>query len=49
MIIETNKMYTASTGIGNLRRGYTIFYSNNYLNEISPEQQLSIFNELFSR
>lgn len=37
-----------STGVGNLRRGYTIFYTSNYENEISSDTQLSIFNEVLN-
>lgn len=41
-IIETKKMTNSSTGIGNFRRGYTLFYTNDYENEILDENQLKI-------
>lgn len=46
--IKTSNIMMESTGVGNLRRGYTIFYTSNYENEISSDTQLSIFNEVLN-
>lgn len=44
--ISTANMMNDSTGIGNLRRGYSVFYTNNYEEEIGREKQKQIFKEL---
>ncbi|MFA7745149.1 DEAD/DEAH box helicase [Salinicoccus roseus] len=46
--VNTKDIIMESTGIGNLRRGYTIFYSNNYDNEILSDNQKSVFNEILN-
>lgn len=44
--IHTKDLIKASAGIGNLRRGLSIFYTNNYDNEIIREDQKLIFDKL---
>jgi type III restriction enzyme len=44
--IYTEDLIKESSGIGNLRRGSSIFYTNNYDNEIVREDQKLIFEKL---
>jgi type III restriction enzyme len=44
--INTLNMANDSTGIGNLRRGCSIFYTNNHEKEINSEKQKIIFSEV---
>lgn len=43
--INTNQLVRESTGIGNLRRDSSIFYTTNYEKEINEEQK-NVFNDL---
>lgn len=45
-IIKTVNLISESSGIGNLRRGYSLFYTNNYDNEIEREDQKKIFSQV---
>jgi len=44
-IISTNDLASESLGIGNLRRDYSVFYTNNWKNEILNEDQKEIFKQ----
>ena len=44
--IKTSSIIKSSTGIGNLRRGYSVFYSNDWEDEIESEEQRLIISEL---
>lgn len=44
--IHTIDLARESSGIGSLRRGSTVFFSNNYENEVAGEQQKVIFEQL---
>ena len=45
-IIFTKNLVSESSGIGNLRRDYSVFFTNNWKNEILNEDQQSIFEEV---
>lgn len=45
-IISTQNLASESLGIGNLRRDYSVFYSNEWQNEILNEDDKSIFQEV---
>lgn len=47
-IISTVNCQKMTTGIGNLRRGYTVFYTNDYENEIMEEGQMSVLKALIA-
>lgn len=44
-IRKTEDMQNSSTAVSNLRRGYTLFYTNDYENEIESEEQLKIIQD----
>lgn len=43
---KTLEMQSESINVGNLRRGYSVFYTNNYENEINNPKELEIFKKL---
>jgi len=45
-VIYTRNIVSESLGIGNLRRGYSVFFTNNWKNEISNEDQKNIFEQI---
>lgn len=45
-MIKTESIMNESSGIGNLRRGYSLFFTNNYDNEIEKEEHKKIFEQL---
>lgn len=45
-IISTNNLVSESLGIGNLRRDYSVFFTNNWKNEISNEEEQKIFEQV---
>ena len=44
--IFTQNIEKESLGIGNLRRGYSVFFTNNWRNEILNDDQKSIFEQI---
>lgn len=44
--ISTKEMQRESIGIGNLKRDYSIFYTNNWENEIANPEQKELFKQL---
>jgi len=47
-IISTKKLERQSVGIGSLRRGATVFYSDEWENEIIDAEQVMIMNEVIA-
>lgn len=45
-VISTTSISSESSGIGNFRRDYSIFYTNNWKNEILNEDQQKIFEQI---
>lgn len=45
-IIATKDLVNESSGIGNFRRDYSVFYTNNWKNEILNEEQQKIFEQV---
>lgn len=45
-VISTTNITSESCGIGNFRRDYSVFYTNNWKNEISNEDQQKIFEQV---
>ena len=45
-IISTENIISESSGIGNFRRDYSVFFTNNWKNEISNKDQQKIFEEI---
>jgi len=46
VIISTKDLVNESLGIGNLRRDYSVFYTNNWRDEILNEDQKKIFEQV---
>jgi len=46
ILISTNNIVKESSGIGNFRRGYSLFLTNNWKNEILNEEQKIIIKKL---
>lgn len=46
MTISTQNLINESSGIGNFRRDYSVFYTNNWKNEILNEEQKKIFEQV---
>ena len=44
--VSTKNLQRESIGIGNLKRGYSIFYTNNWENEIGGADQKELFKQL---
>ncbi len=44
--ISSESISKESTGVGNLRRGSSLFYTNNYEYEIYSEDQRNVFNQI---
>lgn len=44
--ISTTKLEKQSSGVGNLRRGYSVFYTNNWENEITDSEQKAVLKQL---
>ncbi|BFU77315.1 DEAD/DEAH box helicase family protein [Arcobacter sp. 15-2] len=47
-VISTKSASKESLGIGNLKRGHSVFYTNNFDEELLAEDQLNIMNEIES-
>ncbi|MEI7511235.1 MAG: hypothetical protein WCJ84_03705 [Candidatus Peregrinibacteria bacterium] len=45
-LISTTSITNESSGIGNFRRDYSVFYTNNWKNEILHEDQQTIFEQI---
>ncbi len=45
-VISTKKLVSESSGIGNFRRDYSVFFTNNWKNEVLNEDQQNIFEEV---
>lgn len=45
-IISTKNLVSESSGIGNFRRDYSVFFTNNWKNEILNEDQQKIFEQV---
>ena len=46
VVISTKNIIRESSGIGNFRRGFSLFYTNNWENEILDDEQLNIMRIL---
>jgi len=46
VVISTKNIIRESSGIGNFRRGYSLFYTNNWENEILDDEQRNIMQKL---
>ncbi len=46
IVISTENLIRENSGIGNFRRDYSVFYTNNWKNEIFNEDQKNIFQEV---
>ena len=46
VLISTKNIIRESSGIGNFRRGYSLFYTNDWENEIVNEEQRSIMKQI---
>jgi type III restriction enzyme len=46
ILISTKDIIRESSGIGNFRRGFSLFYTNNWANEILDEEQRNIMQKL---
>ncbi|QQS22562.1 DEAD/DEAH box helicase family protein [bacterium] len=46
VVISTKNIIRESSGVGNFRRGYSLFYTNNWENEIFDDEQRNIMQKL---
>lgn len=44
--VDTRKLEAQSTGIGNLRRGHTVFYTGSWREEVADEEQRAVMEDL---